>query len=456
MTARVVWLLLHMALYQFDFGESNIQPLNLLPVATRVSLDRCIIAAAKKYFARRFNTVLFSLPIAEGKKEDLAPIGMDRILLQELYKEYRWTVVMKHFGGRAQGRDIGYYPKSYLIQIRSRDEAKINIKYLSRFASWNPHAKFLVVSSKVFNEPEEVVLETFQALFAANTVSIAVMLPDPKNTTNLLVFSWRPEANRTCSPDHLEALLINTCYFGKIKKKETWFPDVLRIKRQRDYGCSVKVSYLLWPPFVIENEQKLDGIEVSLLRMIEERLDVVMEFEKTCRNLAMETDHRIFCGTYTPIWLPFDMDTRIIYVLQMFFTCFIPIPSAVLCFMFVQVAELIISHLSYLKEQIEYVFDEPNANLRVAKLRRCSMNLGAIIFLCGYMVALFCFSYAGQRLKDESVSICDVLYKLKWYRITAYEQRNVLYMTVRSQYPLILDATPLGSYGYPLFLMVSI
>ncbi|VEN42198.1 unnamed protein product, partial [Callosobruchus maculatus] len=82
--------------------------------------------------------------------------------------------------------------------------------------------------------------------------------------------------------------------------------------------------------------------------------------------------------------------------------------------------------------------------------------LGAIIFLCGYIVALFCFSYAGQRLKDESLSVSDVLYKLDWYRITAYEQKNILYMTARSQYPLILDASPIGNYGYPLFLMVCI
>ncbi|VEN42200.1 unnamed protein product, partial [Callosobruchus maculatus] len=225
----------------------------LLPVATRVSLDRCIIAAAKHYFIRRYNTVVFSLPISEGRKEDLAPLATDRILLQEMYKENRWSVVMKHFGGRPQGRDIGYYPKSYLIQIRSRNEAKINIKYLSKFVSWNPHAKFLIVSSQVFDEPEEVALEAFQALFAANTVSIAVMLPDPQNNTNFLVFSWRPAANYTCSPDHLEALLINTCYFGNIKRKQTWFPDVLRIKHQKDYGCAVKVSYFIWPPFVIQN-----------------------------------------------------------------------------------------------------------------------------------------------------------------------------------------------------------
>nr|QNH68040.1 odorant receptor 14 [Apriona germarii] len=83
-----------------------------------------------------------------------------------------------------------------------------------------------------------------------------------------------------------------------------------------------------------------------------------------------------------------------------------------------------------------------------------SKPLGALLYLLGYVVALFLPCHAGQRLLDETLSVSDAVYESKWYDCDVRTMKDILFIIARCQNPQYLDALPLGSFNYPLFLLI--
>ncbi|KAJ8950580.1 hypothetical protein NQ314_007844 [Rhamnusium bicolor] len=55
---------------------------------------------------------------------------------------------------------------------------------------------------------------------------------------------------------------------------------------------------------------------------------------------------------------------------------------------------------------------------------------------------------------DETLSISDAVYEAEWYKADASTMKDVRFILARSQSPICLDALPLGSLNYPLFLLI--
>ncbi|KAJ8982952.1 hypothetical protein NQ317_005269 [Molorchus minor] len=255
-------------------------------ILTRVSLSQCIITASRRFFTSDFETVTFSLPLAPVKKSLNSSVLMNHLLLPVVEGEHRWTFLIKNLKlPNYNTREYVYKSYSYIIQIRKEGEFANNIKRLKSFMSWNPHAKFLVVSPTIFPNSHAIAVEVIQELWSHNVINAAVLLTDKTNTTIFNLFSWEPYSNSSCADNFSTTIVIDRCAFGVTDGNRSWFEEKIS---KEVYNCSVKVKYVEWPPFVNRVDHKNGvpmeqnpGMEVNILNMIANTLNVHLIYNQT-------------------------------------------------------------------------------------------------------------------------------------------------------------------------------
>ncbi|XP_018578982.1 uncharacterized protein LOC108917040 [Anoplophora glabripennis] len=94
-----------------------------------------------------------------------------------------------------------------------------------------------------------------------------------------------------------------------------------------------------------------------------------------CKKLNEEKGLKEICGAFFPLKLPLDVTSPLgsaaIFALQFSFTIF-SIPSGgVICFMVLEVTEVVICYYKELKSNFERVFDVPDEEKRKERLRFC-------------------------------------------------------------------------------------
>lgn len=158
-------MLLLLAIFTFVASDAKyLIAIRYDQIDTRVSLGKCIIEATKLYFNSDFETITFSLPIVEVQ-ENVPSFVISHYVLGVLQGYNEWTFTIKNVNFPTN--EFNRYPTktmSYIIQIRQRGEFAENLKKLKSSFSWNPHAKFLIVSPTLFSNPESVAIEITEVL----------------------------------------------------------------------------------------------------------------------------------------------------------------------------------------------------------------------------------------------------------------------------------------------------
>ncbi|KAJ8959930.1 hypothetical protein NQ314_006132, partial [Rhamnusium bicolor] len=268
-------------------------------IEVRRSLSECIIEASKRFFNSDIETVTFSLPLKEVNGDVASPVTLNQLVLPIFESEARWALIIKNLSLPVQNAHI-YATKSnsYIIQLREHDEFKENIRKLKTFYSWNPHARFLVISVKEFSNPHSAAVEVIQYLWENNVINVAVLLVDADNRKEYKVYSWEPYSNFSCGNNFSRTHIIDRCSHGIIQSNKSWFEG--KISKPL-YNCSVKVNYVLWPPFVtdvkdgyqISNYNKNQGIDINLMNMIATILNLYVIYDKTAyENWGVVYDDR--------------------------------------------------------------------------------------------------------------------------------------------------------------------
>ncbi|XP_023310132.1 odorant receptor Or2-like [Anoplophora glabripennis] len=80
--------------------------------------------------------------------------------------------------------------------------------------------------------------------------------------------------------------------------------------------------------------------------------------------------------------------------------------------------------------------------------------IGSFILLIAWLIAVFSYCHAGQRIKDKSMSIGNALYESKWYNADNETMKDVQFILMRCQKPICYEAIPLGIIDYPFYFMM--
>ncbi|KAJ8948874.1 hypothetical protein NQ318_013528 [Aromia moschata] len=229
-------------------GSSNVMLSSTNQTLTRHSLSLCIVEACRRFFSTDFETITFSQPLAQVNANVQSSIMVSHILLPLLGEENRWTFFIKNLldFSTSTPHEKSY---SYIIQIRKEGELAENVKRLKKFFSWNPHAKFLVMSPTVFSNPRRMAVKAIRVLWEHNVINAAVLLVNGKDMKRYDVYTWEPYSNSSCADNFGTTRAVDSCSFGIIEGDRSWFEEKISKKL---YNCSVKVNYIKWPPYMKE------------------------------------------------------------------------------------------------------------------------------------------------------------------------------------------------------------
>ncbi|XP_018570362.1 uncharacterized protein LOC108909997 [Anoplophora glabripennis] len=251
----------------------------------RRSLSMCIFQACRRFFHSNFETVTYSLPLIE--RDFASATVLNELVLPVLESDQRFALLIKDLKTAQQinHRYIGKSP-SYIIQIKKEGELEANIRRLKRFTRWNPHAKFLVVSSTAFSYPLNVAIGVIKSLWNNNVVNAAVLLVDNENNTNFKVYSWKPYSSHSCGTNFSDVLPVGSCSFGVTDSNIDWFRNKIP---KNLHGCPVKVKYMVWLPYVMSVKPIAQvphydadlGIDVNLLNVIANTLNLSLIYQKS-------------------------------------------------------------------------------------------------------------------------------------------------------------------------------
>lgn len=130
----------------------NLEP---LPdeLSSRLSLAQCVAVASDRFFEHG-EILLVSLPLQEVSAKIKSAVLFNHLLFHELFYRSRLSIIIKE---TKEIRPDETYLKNidnYVIQVRNVSGLAENLSILQGYASWNPHATFMVVTVTLFGDNE--------------------------------------------------------------------------------------------------------------------------------------------------------------------------------------------------------------------------------------------------------------------------------------------------------------
>ncbi|XP_023027103.2 odorant receptor 30a-like isoform X2 [Leptinotarsa decemlineata] len=219
-----------------------------------------------------------------------------------------------------------------------------------------------------------------------------------------------------------------------------------------------------------------------------------------CLRINDEKGIHEICRVVLPTWLPFELTPRgemVLFALQAISSFSIPVSAVVIPFLNWEAAQLLCERIRHLKELSQLILEEKQVDERRQKMKSwigyhqeilgiiedqnsevkscmghmtlisalaigCCINqsfsnynpVGALCTLIGWIIILFFLCDAGQMITDNTESIAEAVYDMKWYEADILTRKDLLFILIRTQKPMELDALPLGTLNYALYLMI--
>lgn len=259
----MLWLIFVCLIFK---SKSELAPLEKGLADLRYAISSCVVAIAKVEFPME-NIITVSLSTKDYKNYTNSAVVTDQILLKSLHKQTRWTILIKKSNRPEHHSTFWKKSDEYIIQLRDADEFEYLLESLMKMNSWNPHAKFIVITTTIFQNTKKIIEFIFQKLWTKKVLNAVVMLPRNATDSILDIFSWYPYFRGNCGNSFSRAFIINKCNKGYLETGNLLFPE--KIPRDMN-NCPVYARAVIWPPYVILSENKLiDGKYVNLKKGIE-------------------------------------------------------------------------------------------------------------------------------------------------------------------------------------------
>lgn len=249
------------------------------------SIASCILQISDKYFLKT-QTIAVVFPDTAMSTGITHPIALDQQGLGTMFQSSAWSIFIKttskhwHFFSKFE------ITNNYIIQTRNPEDMEHTLRFL-KLSSWNPHAKFVIVTTTLFENPLDVVTKIFQILWLFHVLNAVILIPRVDDQSTLDIYTWFPYAGGNCGDHFNESVLINQCRMGEMLNTTLLFPEKIP---DNLHGCPVTVRTVVWPPFVIlpphlnlaaENVNFTEGTEIKLMNTIAEYANFTVRYRIT-------------------------------------------------------------------------------------------------------------------------------------------------------------------------------
>lgn len=141
--------------------------------------SKCVHDVAGKFF-EKFSTIALVRIEREMKSNLNVGISTDDLIVQKLFNDGSWTIVMKFYSSvQAQHSPDFGFEKIHNYILMFRDLALIDrvLGQLSLTRSWNPHANFLVVIDGLVGDPQLFAQKLIDIFWRYWVINLTILVP---------------------------------------------------------------------------------------------------------------------------------------------------------------------------------------------------------------------------------------------------------------------------------------
>ncbi|KAH1002298.1 hypothetical protein HUJ04_008396 [Dendroctonus ponderosae] len=81
-------------------------------------------------------------------------------------------------------------------------------------------------------------------------------------------------------------------------------------------------------------------------------------------------------------------------------------------------------------------------------------SVGAFLHLMGYTAAVFLLCETGQTILDETFNVRHAVYASDWHLADSSLAKDIQFVLLRSQKPILMDSYLFGSFSYSLLIVI--
>ncbi|KAF5289204.1 hypothetical protein FQR65_LT00090 [Abscondita terminalis] len=265
------------AFFYESYGELEAIAENVF--TTRVSLSKCVREVSELFFDNGDLTIM-ALSSVESMYIINSSIPTDALLLSELFNSGTMTIIIKKIANNIF--DESYIKKidNYIIHVRVITEVAETLQMLKKYRTWNSQARYLIVSSNIFDEPKTVATSIIEELWKYYIINAVILLVNSKNETAFTAYSWFPYSKSRCTNNNNEIIEIDQCDSGTFRIGKNWYQN--KIPRNLN-GCTLRVQPVIWPPYVLPPKKNVfsEGVEIQLLNTMADEANFTIQYLTT-------------------------------------------------------------------------------------------------------------------------------------------------------------------------------
>lgn len=240
-------------------------------------LSKCLVTAVRQFAGYGVLSVVIS---SSNPRRD-STIPFDNIFLDDISKDGHVSYISKKVKNLNVFTEYTKQITAYLLRMRTVLELETSLELLTKDASWNPHAKFFIVSTYQFRNTAWVLSNVSEIMWQLRLLNYVVLFSDNVDDEIFNVYTGFPYGG--CGI-YVDVRLIDHCINGKFKNRH-WFMD--KIPRKLN-GCPFYVGTTIIAPFVMPPKRGrsnqngeytfVDGFEIKLLNTIADYINMPLNY----------------------------------------------------------------------------------------------------------------------------------------------------------------------------------
>lgn len=182
--------------------------------------------------------------------------------------------------------------QNYFMLLQHYDDLQATLTQLKNLPTWNPLAQIVVQFTVPFESEklsEKWVVSLFKELLLHDALKVNVMFQFKNDTNKIQVKTWFPYHNISCARKVENIRKIEECSVDGVTRTPTMLSfnqQMYPLIPKKLHGCTLKVSTIVYEPFVVASEDEVDddneaivdrGLEVLMLQTISEGMQLVIQ-----------------------------------------------------------------------------------------------------------------------------------------------------------------------------------